>query len=269
MTSLKDQGNSGWCARFTAIAGAETDLIVNYRDYLEKNGYNVEKTLNGEDNPNEIDLSETHLGIYDQYQAMDAFGNAGLSYSVTSLSNPNYINNGQTDVALSSYLSTWRDVYKEEVKPWSERTNYPSNVNSASKEKVTLKPFAYMTNSKVTQFSGKLSDTDSSYKTKQADYIAKLKQAIVDNNGAKIGIQVYQAEGYRKDNVSYNGKSYYTFNLSKSKFYNIRYGINGNPNYLGGHAMYAIGWDDNFPKENFGNWEENITSNGAILVKNS
>ena len=271
ITSLKNQGVTGWCARFTAIAGAETDLIVNYRDYLEKNGYNVEKTLAGEDNPDQIDLSEAHLGIYDQYQAMDVFGNAGLSYSLPPKVNAqddydNYIDNGQADPCLSAYLSTWRDIQKEEVKPWADRYNYPKNVAKANKEVASEKPFAVMTNSKIVSFDTKSSDTDEEYKKQQDAFINSIKQSILNGNGAKVGIQVYQKNGWTKSNVEYNGKKYHTFNLSRASFSELS---KKNDPALGGHAMYAIGWDDNFPKELFGNYGRNITEDGALLVKNS
>jgi C1A family cysteine protease len=37
--------------------------------------------------------------------------------------------------------------------------------------------------------------------------------------------------------------------------------------YDGGHQMIVVGWDDNYPAENFGN--SGLTKNGAWLVKNS
>ena len=179
---------------------------------------------------------------------MDVYGNAGLSYSVPSTSNPNYIDNGQADPCLSAYLSTWRDIQKEEVKPWNDRYNYPSNaslVNASSKEVASEKPFAVMTNSKMVSFGNPTTATDEEYKEKQDAFVNTIKESIINGNGAKVGIQVYQRDGWTKSDVEYKGELYHTFNLSRASFSQLSKKSNSG---LGGHAMYAVGWDDNFPK---------------------
>lgn len=175
-----------------------------------------------------IVLSPAHLGYFLYNRVDDPLGNTPLDRNIISSQYDNFTNIGGNPVYAAQAMANWMGLAKEEVAPFDIILNNGYN--------------------------GLGYDDDLAYKNslilESAEFLdttAEVKSAII-NNGAAV-TSYYAAPTDKSEFYDKNNKAYYCY-----KVYN--------PN----HAVAVIGWDDNYPKENFSKAPER---DGAWIIQNS
>ena len=94
VTQVKSQTGNTCCFAYSVISQAESYMIMNYPDYVNDSGFNVDATKNATswasptsletltNRTGEFDLSESFLAISTYKQPLDIYGNAGRSSAV-------------------------------------------------------------------------------------------------------------------------------------------------------------------------------------------
>lgn len=248
VSAIQNQGSSGLCWSYSANSCMESKL-------MKKDG--VAK-LN-EDNKDNYDLSEAHMDL--------AMSNYALSPSSHGLTRNVFDGAGNQYMAIS-YMTRDRNedinlynggVYEKDV-PMPE--SMTSSVYTDETASTLLK-------AKATDFMPSATENLSFYEIKLTDAQRNarneiIKQAVYNNGAANLsiscgGLEGEQYEGFKSKN------GYWLF-------------YRNNPNEIPNHAVTVVGWDDNFPKENFSPYNYDTSSstyestpvhNGAFIVKNS
>lgn len=174
-----------------------------------------------------IDLSELSL-TYDTYHPKkDAFsGTAGDGLSAGS----DYLNAGGNLDYCSRTLLQWRGLATEEAAPYSKAASYKGQGMTQA---------AHLQNISILDI----------HKDRNA-----LKQEIIKHGAAGIGFCFEPKAGFNTT-ASYQGESVVTYYCDRKSIF-----------YLPNHAAVVVGWDDNFPADNF---KKKPKKNGAWLVRNS
>ena len=258
VSPLKDQGQSNLCNVFSYTASAETYLMKHYRTYVN--------TMIAEDSSN-LDFSEEALafGLYNFIS--DPLGNAPDIYNVD-MGSDNYKSAGTNPEELDVTLANLRGIAPESVAPWlgasspiqpSQLYNnidlsYSNKVGHLYEDEATFLNQYPNRQAFVNDMKKKIYDGGVVF----AGYFAKLSGDITTSvyGYQNIGTQDYIQQNY----------SYLTSTGDVCVFYNKEMPTTG----YGGHAMYMVGWDDNFPNTLFPNiGSARPSNNGAFIVKNS
>lgn len=176
----------------------------------------------------EADLSERHLAYYTYYPVGDKLGNTIKDQTVYTKADMSFLSLGG-NVSLGWHrLANWQGAVSEEAAPYENaQERLPASIESAYEKDVIHLKNCYIFSIKDT---------------------AWIKRAIKEYGA--VGFSQYALMGM--DSTAYydaNNFSYY-----------CPYDLTTN------HAITVVGWDDNYPAENF---IHDPGSDGAWLVKNS
>ncbi len=229
----RNQGSYGSCWAHTATALAEF-----YKESRDSAPLAAAST---------VDYSERHLSYYTYHSGKNPYSDQDADtvtyYRVNGETKEEETNEAKTldlggnldDAACT--LNRWRGVAAEATAIYPSGTDF-TNVDWDSLNDVELKDELHL--------------TDAYYLNIKTETGRKHAQNWIREHGA-VGVCF---------NTSGTGRSGDTSNYYKST-YNCFY----NPESTAiNHAVTAVGWDDNFPKENFSYQPE---GNGAWLVRNS
>ena len=268
VTSVKQQESSGLCNTFSAISSAETHLLKYYSSYVEEILEKEGKT--------ELNLSEKHLAYFLRNHPTDPLGNAGLSYdkfegiTENGVKN-NYMDTGSNADIMSFYLSTWGGVATtNEATKWTrydKASHDYENITSISDE-YGLQNVAHLKESKIIDYEKYFSyDKNTKIITEDKEgFINAVKEAIYNNAGGIISMNIGPKDfiGFKvpdDSTVDYNG-------YKTRRFWN-------EDGTGGGHAMFVIGWDDTYSRENFKRYDSEKKEyytpdrDGAFIIKQS
>lgn len=176
-----------------------------------------------------IDLSELELAYQTCHPATDAFGGTkgdGLSYMT------GYLDTGGNLNYSSRTLLQWRGLVSEETVPYSLAYSYQGG-NAQEKEAAHLQNVYIL----------KLKKEQSS-----------VKKEIIRHGAAGIGL-------YFSNRAGFDQTAFYQGNVVSTY-----YCASENKAYTPNHTAVIVGWDDDFPADNF---KEKPRKNGAWLVRNS
>ena len=248
VSPLKDQGQTNMCNIFSYTASAETYLMKHYRTYVN--------TMIAEDSSN-LDFSEEAFAYGLYHFISDPLGNAPDIYAVD-MRSWNYKSAGTNPGQLEISLANLRGLAPESVAPWKGATYLYNDIDLSYSNTVS-----HLYDDEKTYFS--------SYASRQA-FINDMKKKIYDGGVVYAGY-FYDESG----NYVYSRNTIPTTNQYLQENYSdlistgqVYYLINNRmpQNGYGGHAVYLVGWDDNFPREIFP-YSCRPSSNGAFIVKNS
>lgn len=185
-----------------------------------------------------IDLSELHLNYwsYNQGTASPVAGDTGdrVSFSPTEESS-NILDNGGDVGMATQQLMRQRGFALESVAPYTQKDYIAGGGTlAASTER---QDSYYLENAYKIDIS-------------KAENRSKVKEAIIDNGA--VGVSYYATTAMSA-----------SYSVFYSQTYNAYY---CNQNVQSNHAVCAVGWDDNFPKEYFPTQPSN---DGAWLIRNS
>lgn len=197
--------------------------------------------LKGLADNNSLDLSENHLAWYTYHPSTvkdDPLYNEGISYSKSFFGNSDEYNEGGTADLATFTLARWSGVVTEEAAPFTgDSDNEITEMIRTMKEK----------NEELRYLNDYILTDSVCYDNATQD---ELKETIM-TTGA-IDLSYYHNQTYFNTNTN----SYYQTELIGKAALN-----NAN------HSVNIIGWDDNYPKENF--YPSTPSSDGAWLIANS
>ena len=233
ITPVRDQGSYNTCWTFAAAASCEA--------YMIKHGVEVGDT--GEAADQTLNLSEFHLAYYSYTAAYDAEGMlTGDRTDFLSAENTNFLDQGGTGELVSYPLMRWTGLAAE---------TEPALMYSSTNYGGLGADYAYQYNVAHVQ----------SVKHFFGANVAEVKRHILEYGAGSMGVRVTNASGR-----AYHGG----FNVNNGTICWIQ------PNapytqaafYYADHDVTVVGWDDNFPRENF-NQGYRPAHDGAWIVKNS
>ncbi len=228
VTSVKNQEYSGQSGTYdTDTCWAHTTLACAESNML-RNG--LADKITAENQLEELDLSETHLVWFTNCTAVKD-ENDPLYQQGYNLGTDGYPT-GRSGMTAFSVLSSWTGVQLEK--------NLPSIYDSADltdSESLRYTSYAHLQNTNIFDA------------TTEAGRSSAKRHIMDEKHGSALYISFYSATGntsfYSKENAAY------CCNDSEKE---------------ASHAVTIIGWDDNYPKENFTSPPE---KNGAWICKNS
>lgn len=234
----RNQSPYGTCWAFAAVGMAEFNLIK--KGMADKN----------------IDLSELQLAENIGNLAPDPLGN--IKDTVELKAGQTLLETGGNGTTTMGILNSWRGLVTEEKCPYSLGTEYNSGTKTMSNE-LSLS-HDYILNSAS-------ENKNASIKKMQDDIMSY--GAIMISYNANKGRYLYNVAKNYKDNT---GEEY-------EGAYGSSYGVYAG-NYIGegtaptvkpDHGVTVVGWDDNFPKEGFYQFDgyDLPKADGAWLVRNS
>lgn len=236
MPAVRNQNPYGSCWAFSTLATVESNIITQ-----------------GLATKDEIDLSELQLIYYMYHPTVDALGNIHEGEG-SAQTDGNLIDGGRFDYAMN-VLSHWNGIAAESVAPY-DRTYLPVDADGDGVQDKDEKGNPVYTT--VLEENLK-TDWDPSIATDFNDYVVKGYIAINNQENAealKAAIQQYGAA-----TISYYHNDDYYNSGTKAYFSGDRYAGSSN------HAVSIVGWDDNYPVENFGALKPE--NPGAWLIRNS
>lgn len=156
---------------------------------------------------------------------------------------------GGTKAMALQYVTNWNSpIFDDDIYTWSanvKETDYPKSIFENNS-------FAVIHNIlKISQNEPQFTDSEPLLRVTEAKYVPKNKNDIkyaVQNYGA-VQVDIYANQKLLK--VDENGDQSYN-----------------NKSMLANHAVTIVGWDDDYPVDNFKD-EVKPQNNGAWLVKNS
>lgn len=258
-TSVKDQGATFGCWAFSLNSAAETGIIKNDREYA--------KTLVEDADVTKLDFSELHTMNYYFNHPDDPLGIAGKSSVVYNQAmDPSddqelfYLNRGAALVPVALFVTQGRTIAKDEYYLNSDKVtnketlfNDVKNLHDKLQELVKDDEHKYDIPIKVTEAVIISRTNFTSGTAGDIAYHKSLRKYIKEYGAVQMAMSM---DGLSQtDDINDNHDS--TMWSSKR-------------NTGSGHAVHVVGWDDNFPKENFSQSNGNIpATNGALLIKNS
>ncbi|MCQ2609311.1 MAG: hypothetical protein MJ151_00735, partial [Lachnospiraceae bacterium] len=273
VTSLKNQGNTQLCNIFSHVAAAETYILKNDATYAD--------TLKGGNS--ELDLSEEHLSYFVTNNFNDPLHQSSNAGSSAGNYKPGI---GRSNIHMQSFLMSQGGIALESDYPWVNATYTSTYTWDKNKIKVLLKSmkqksFMYNSSNTVAQNYTEFTASGGFLENLKND-IKNLGGVVIDINPNSLTAGMYKTTRNSIPITDYGRKYfdmyYSTFGLTNDNccFANIKY-QQDNETYVAQaldeqHAMFAVGYDDNFPCGLFLNDGTNNARplrNGAIMVKNS
>lgn len=255
VTSVKSQGSYGTCWAFGATNAAEASLITSGGSFKGTKATNKN-----------LDLSELQLAYFFYHDAVDPLGNANGD-SVKPVGN-NYLNVGGNHAITMWKLAGWVNGAEESSVPYS----WANPSGSIDKKYANDYDVAHLQNARMIPYDAKVSY----YNNDPENYYASGVKSVGKNTAIKQAIMEYGAVAMsyidadlwgptESEHDAYSGynsetKAYYCGVEAPSCFYEDE------EHEYGGHAVSIVGWNDNYPKENF---DCTAPGDGAWLVKNS
>ena len=179
------------------------------------------------------EISPGHLGYFENFRVGDPLGNTDLDRNYDY---GNFWPNAGSTIPVYEHLSTWSGPCTEEKAPTSNIYDHIINVSGSGL---------------IWDGSPQPYDDSLAY-----DNYVTLRQSILINDydvdEVKSLIKRYGAGVYHIRSTYLKGQNYYMPPSDSNS------GAN--------HAVVIVGWDDNYPKENFG---EEIPGDGAWVIQNS
>ena len=258
VSSLKDQGSTNLCNVFSYTAAAETYLMKHYRQYVN--------TMIDE-NSSELDFSEESHAFQLYNFISDPLGNAPDAHLV-SMNGKTYKSAGTNPEEMDVSFTNLRGVVPESVAPWKgPSTLYQSGEIDLSRSNNV----AHLYEDYATYY--KDYDNVQSFvndmKNKIYDggvIMATFLYYIVSINPLRTA-SAYGRTSLPNNDIDATAKQYYEDNYSFLPNSKALY-FHHNPDNQGGHTVFIVGWDDEFPKECFPA-SYRPTQDGAFLIKNS
>ena len=173
-----------------------------------------------------IDFSELHLAYFTNYSVTDPLGGTSGDSNTFANSTTNFLKLGGNLMFAMYALAGWTGAADETTAPYETASTVATSGLSSS---LAYEDVAHMKNA----------------------YIINIAE---DPEAAKALIKELGGIG-----ISYNASSFQYYNSTYNSYYN--------PNTVStNHAVTVVGWNDDFPKENFTNTP---AGDGAWLVRNS
>lgn len=228
--TMRNQNPLGTCWAFSALGACEASLI---RKGLATGA---------------VDLSERHLlyYFYNKKDTGDTFGGTSGDYNEAVMSGKNYLSQGGNNQMTMWYLAGWCGPVEETVAPYSELAaaadaDMNGLLGQANSTKMAYESDAYHVQNAYMLNVGNMNEDASNIAKKN-----RLKKLIMEYGA--LGMSYYSFQ----NNTAYDS-------VEHDSYYNhTKAGTN--------HAVLVVGWDDNFPKENFATA---APGDGAWLMKNS
>ncbi len=226
--SGKGQNPNNTCWTFASILATETALAKKLKDEGKLVDFKLIK--------DSFDLSEQHLRYSLSSDVADEEGNYGEFYNpISYFRTPD---DGGNFRKFESYCADWRGVVLEKDDPYDWQVNFRDYSITASK------PVAYHVQDTVNipnpvKYASEMTDEQ------RKAHVRMIKEYIYEYDC------LFSSIYWNSDYMNYETESYYSNTQNDSN-----------------HAINLIGWDDNYPKENF---KEGLrpSENGAFIVKNS
>lgn len=255
-TSVKDQGSTNGCWAFSLVSAAETGLIRNEPELAKS-------MLKAGEELTDLDLSEIHTLNYYYNNQADPLGNAGASkiewsdngYSDTE---KEYLNRG----AIMSSFAIFQSLGKTSVE------------DKYYLDRLTDKEDAFYSINTLHNNIKNLTEDDEhkndiKYKATdivvvdRSDFVSGTTGDIAFHKAMRKYIKEYGSVQLAMSNTSLVVKRDINDKNDTSKWSSVAQVGNG-------HAVHVVGYDDNFPKENFASSNgKTPASDGALLIKNS
>lgn len=188
-----------------------------------------------------IDLSERHLiyYFYNKGEMADPKGGGFGDYNIVNPSDAPYLDQGGNSTYTMWHLVSWCGPVAETMAPYSGLNSLTTDAGGLMGKSNSVTD-AYLSDACHVQnvYKVALGDTGEQFEQKQT-----VKKLIMEYGG--LGISYYSSSAY--DSPEYD--SYYNPDKTTTN-----------------HAVMVIGWDDDFPKENF---VTEAPGDGAWLIRNS
>ena len=233
ITPVRDQGSYNTCWTFSTAAACEA--------YMIKHGVEVGDTGVAADQS--LNLSEYHLAWYTYTAAYDAEEMlTGDNTAFLSSANTNFLDHGGTGELVSYPLMRWTGLAAE---------TEPALMYSSASYNGLGADYAYQYNVAHVQ----------SAKHFFGENIDEVKRHIMEYGAGAMGVRVSNQSGtaYHGGVNTSNGTICWKQNAVAYQDANF---------YYADHDVTVVGWDDNYPKENFNNGYR-PSQNGAWIIKNS
>ena len=277
VTPVKQQNPFGACWGFSAIAAAESSLLAS-----------------GMAQPDDLDLSEKHLAYYAATYLDDPDSpqnGEGIHFkSPSGEATQKYDLGGIVTMGTSMFASGIGPVREDIADPQTGDSLW--NILAYKGKKGTQvkrkKPLAYDDKGRVTEYGQPVpvwySEDDDWSVPEEYRFLQsyKLKESyMLPNPTADPAVDIKDAEGvnaikhqlqkeHRVVSVSYHSESFYPGDIPEdTKFMSDTWAQYTVDDYAAAdHAVAIVGWDDNYPKENFRE-ENQPPKDGAWLIRNS
>ena len=240
VTSVKDQKSTGTCWAHAVCAAAESNALkTGLADEL-KEKYNL---------TGELDFSESHLVWYGACQRNEYSDSPLFHKGVNRGAEGGYKHGLNAYLAAGILSSIFGTNLESKFFPVAESPNFNERFGSVeNSEKYRFNGIAYVKN--VDFFRPSYYNTVSQQMTLRPATMKQVKESLQENGA------MYFSYYDTKDEKDYAND----YSEKNAAYYHAEYTDSNN------HAVTLIGWDDNFPKENF---TTQPPADGAWLCKNS
>ena len=260
-TVIKDQNPFGTCWAFSGISSVESNLLrKRHNDFNNPAAYKLDFTKAS----NEIDLSELYLA-YENCEPIPSGSQAGEGIASMSNDINNHFAVGGFASSLQAIFSAWDGPVTEEQEPYEPVSAEDEGaavyaLRNEEKDRndppaAHIQKYIYLDSPSI--FHVDLNQKIYRYDSYDAAAVENVKQALYQYGALMLSYGADQSMPNEDGNGTY-------FDYKNWSQYNSADVMSMN------HMVSVVGWNDNFPKENFST-ESGTTppQNGAWLIKNS